>query len=120
MGQNMEFYSPVLEWNSRFLAKASLPHCPGAAAADGAAAAAVGPLKRICVDFLCPQGERLTFAMEVVCRLNPSCICFLSQLSYHFSEFLTNWNQEVGEFVHLKLGRIKEFVICCHFPVLKG
>ena len=47
MGQNLEFYSRVLEWNSQFLPKASLPHCPGAAAAaDDAAAAAAGPLNQ--------------------------------------------------------------------------
>ena len=44
MGQNLEFHSRVLEWNSRFRPIASLPHCPGAAAAEDRSAATRGYL----------------------------------------------------------------------------
>ena len=49
MGQNLEFYSRVLEWNSRFLPKASLPHCPGAAAANDHSADSRGYLNPVWV-----------------------------------------------------------------------
>ena len=49
MGRNLEFYSRVLEWNSRFRPIASLPHCPGAAAAEDRSAATRGYLIHNCL-----------------------------------------------------------------------
>ena len=48
-GNDDDDSSRTHEWNSRFRPIASLPHCPGAAAAKVSAAAAAGPLVQACL-----------------------------------------------------------------------
>ena len=58
MGPNLEFIIRVLEWNSRFLPKASLPHCPVAAAADNCSAATRAYLNHNCLGPLTAVSRR--------------------------------------------------------------